>query len=230
MSVLTFQLAAFVASLPAFQSSVVFYLITPSCTMTVTSPILRQLFATVKRALKTYSEAQIVFQFVPEQIIIDSLENSASYDLNLELLCHSLYERILLPVDRCMSRRFFEHGERIRNYFQEPAFTLARPIHNGVKFLRQAPLRSLDVVDRHTLLHVGYQVSPCGKWIMAACVDQRGEAHDLGVWFTQSDTLETEIVVHVWDFALKFARRANVEWRIVFAKLGVMGVTELDSK
>jgi mediator of RNA polymerase II transcription subunit 13 len=196
--------------------------------MSVTSSILRQLFATVKRALKTYSEAQIVFQFVPEQIIIDSLENSASYDLNLERLCHSLYERILLPVDRCMSRRFFEHGERIRNYFQEPAFTLARPIHDRVKFLRQTPLRSLDVVDRHTLLHVGYQLSPCGKWIMAACVDQRGEAHDLGVWFAQSDTPETEIVMHVWNFALKFARRANVEWRIVFAKLGVMGEIELD--
>ena len=196
--------------------------------MTMSSPILRQLFAAVKRALKTYSEAQIVFQFVPEQIIINSLENSASHDLNLELLCHSLYERILLPVDRCMSRRFFEHGERIRNYLQEPAFTLARPLRNKVKFLRQTPLRSLDVVDRHTLLHVGYQVSPCGKWILAACVDQRGEAHDLGVWFKQNDAVETQIVVQVWDFALRFARRANVEWRIVIAKLGSMGETELD--
>ena len=195
--------------------------------MEMTSPILRQLFAAVKRALKTYCEAQIVFQFVPEQVIINSLENSASYDRNLELLCHSLYERILLPVDRYMSRRFFEHGERIRNYFQEPAFTIARPLHK-VKFLRQTPLRSLDVADRHTLLHVGYQISPCGKWILAACVDQRGEAHDLGVWFTQSEAIETQIVVQVWDFALKFARRANVEWRIVIAKLGSMGETELD--
>jgi mediator of RNA polymerase II transcription subunit 13, fungi type len=194
----------------------------------MTSPILRQVFAAVKRALKIYHDAQIVFQFVPEHIIINSLENSASHDRNLELLCHSLYERILLPVDRYMSRRFFEHGERIRNYFQEPAFTLTRPPHNKVKFLRQTPLRSLDVVDRHTLLHVGYQVSLCGKWILAACVDQRGEAHDLGVWHMQGDAVETQIVIQVWEFALKFARRANVEWRIVIAKLGSIGETELD--
>lgn len=195
--------------------------------MTATSPALRQLYAAIKRAVISHSEAQIIFQFVPEQLIVDSLENSASRDRDLEILCHSLYERILRPVDRCMSRRFFEHGERVRSYFQDPAFTLARPVLSKVKFLRQTSFQSLDVVDRYTLLHVGYLVSPCGRWILAACVDQRAEAHDFRVWPTQTEAFETHIVTQVWDFALQFARRANVEWRIVFAKLGSMGETEL---
>lgn len=194
----------------------------------VQSSILRQVFASVKRALKTYSEAQIVFQFVPEQLVMSSLESSASYDRNIEYMCHSVYDRILQPVDRCMSRRFFEHGERIRNYFQEPVFALARPVHSKVQYVREAPVRSLDVVDRHTLLHVGYRASPCGKWTLASCVDQRGEAHNLGVWLTQSDSTDIQIVTQIWDWAIKFARKANVEWRIIFAKLGPMEENELD--
>ena len=71
----------------------------------------------------------------------------------------------------------------IRNYFQEPAFTLARPVHNKVSYVR-ASRSSLDVMDRQ---HVGYhRISLCGKWILAACVDERGEAHDLGAWLTQT--------------------------------------------
>lgn len=216
------------ASLPVPESSVVFYLVTPSRMMDTRSPLLRQLFAGVKRALKTYSEAQIEFQFVPEDIITNFVEHSALHERDLLYMCHSVYERILQPVDRCMSRKFFEHGERVRNYFQEPVFTIARPVYNKVQFVREAPVRSLDVVDRHTLLHVGYQVSPCGKWIMAACIDQRGESHELGLWLTQTDSVETQIVNQVWEFTLKFARKANVEWRIVIAKLGTMGEGELE--
>ena len=196
--------------------------------MDMRNPLLRQLFASVKRALKTYSEARIEFQFVPEDNIINFVEHSALHERDLLYLCHSVYERILRPVDRWMSRKFLEHGARVRSYFQEPVFTIARPIHSKVQFVREASVRSLDVVDRHTLLHVSYQVSPCGKWIMAACVDQRGESHELGLWLTQSESVETQFVNQVWEFALKFARKANVEWRIVIAKQGTMGEAELE--
>ncbi|KAF7967588.1 hypothetical protein HWV62_33709 [Athelia sp. TMB] len=223
------SLASFVSSLPTFGSSVVFYLVTPSCSVNFASPVFRQVFSAVKKALKTYSDAQIVFQFVPQQLIADSLEHSVTRAADLEQLCHTLYERILVPVDRTMSRRFFEHGERVRNYFQEPAFTLARPTQEKVKFVRQMPPRSLDIVDRHTFLHVGYCVSSCGKWLFATCVDQRGEVNEIGVWMLQGDMSVAQTVAHVWDFAVTFARRANVEWRIVFAKLGLMDEIELDA-
>lgn len=232
---LTRMLASFVASLPAPQASLVFFIVTPLTTMTLASPLLRQVFSAVKKALKTYSEAQILFQFVPEQLVLGSVENPASHDSDVEILCYSVYNRILQPVDRLMSRRFFDHGERVRNYFQEPAVTLARPVYNKVTYAR-TPHASLDVMDRHTLLHIGYQVSPCGKWILAACVDQRGEGHDLGVWLTQTPgedadmeiSEEAYLVAKVWDFAVQFAKKANIEWRIVFAKLGTMGESELN--
>lgn len=70
-------------------------------------------------------------------------------------------------------------------------------------------------------------MSACGKWIIAACVDQRAEAHDFGIWPTQSEAFETHVITQVWNFALQFARKANVEWRIVFAKLGSIGESEL---
>jgi len=87
-------------------------------------------------------------------------------------------------------------------------------------------------------MHVGYQLSVCGKWLVAACIDQRGEAHDVGTWLTHSseDSQEIELseeaymVKKVWEFALSFANKANVEWRIAVAKYGTMGETELDGE
>ncbi|KAF5371974.1 hypothetical protein D9615_008048 [Tricholomella constricta] len=228
--------ASLMANLPASQSSLIFFIVTPIATLTLASPVLRQVFSAVKKALKTYSEAQIHFQFIPEQLIHGNIGNPASVFSDLELLCGSIYNRILVPVDRVMSRRFFEFGERVRKYFQEPVLTLARPVYNKVSFVR-APHASLDVMDRNTFLHVGYQVSPCGKWILAACIDQRGEAHDLGVWLTQSPgegeseevSDETFLVSKIWDFAVQFAKKANVEWRIVFSRLGTMAEGELEA-
>ncbi|KAF8075930.1 mediator complex subunit 13 C-terminal-domain-containing protein [Lyophyllum atratum] len=230
------NLASLVSSLPTSESSLIFFIITPTSTLTLASPILRQVFSAVKKAAKTYSEAQIHFQFVPEPLVQGNLGNPAADFSDLEVLCYSIYNRILVPVDRVMSRRFFEHGERVRKYFQEPALTLARPAYSKASFVR-APHASLGVMDRITFLHVGYQVSPCGKWILASCVDQRGEAHDLGVWLTQTPSegeseevsQEAFLVKKIWDFAVEFGKKANVEWRMVFARLGTMRESELDA-
>lgn len=117
----------------------------------------------------------------------------------------------------------------------DAAFTLARPLHHKVSFVRASHAR-LDVMDRHTFLHVGYGLSPCGKWILAACVDQRGEAHELGVWLTQSPgedgepeiSRETYMIKKVWNFAIAFSKKANVEWRLVFARVGHISNGELN--
>jgi mediator of RNA polymerase II transcription subunit 13, fungi type len=200
--------------------------------MSLISPILRQVFSSVRRAVKTYSEGQIHLQLVPEQVVINSLDDSVVGSSDLENLCYSVYDRILQPVDRAMSRRFFEHGEQTRGYIEDPRFVLARPVYNKVKYVREMPIKSLDVVDRYTLLHVGYRISPCGKWILAACVDQRAEAHELGVWLMQNEGGEghTFAVAKVWEFVVQFAKRANVEWRIVIAKLGGMSATSLNGE
>jgi mediator of RNA polymerase II transcription subunit 13 len=222
----------------------VFYVVTPLSTMSLASPLLRQVFSAVKKALHAHEESQTLFQFVPEALVACSTcANPASQFADLETVCYSTYDRILQPVERVMSRRFFEHGEPVKRYFQDPAYTLARPIHPTVKYIKRSKA-PLDVVDAGTFLHVGYGFSECGKWILCACVDQRGEAHDLAVWLTQTQTPnpdgeETDVemltneeyaVRKVWDFACQFAKRANVAWRIVFSKLGSMAIADLEGK
>ncbi|KAA1465922.1 hypothetical protein DENSPDRAFT_862140 [Dentipellis sp. KUC8613] len=220
-------LAPFVNSLPAVKAHYVFYIATPAALISLTSTSLRQVFSAVKRAQKTYAAAQILFQFLPAHLVYSTQYPPVNGCQLLYLSC--VYDRILRPVDRVMSRRFFEHGERIRAFFQEPAFTIARPAHTKVHMINEAPARTLDVVDRYMLLHVGYRISSCGRWIFAACIDQRGEAHDLGVWLSSSESPETHLVQQLWTFAVNFAKKASVEWRIAFAKLGSMGPTELDA-
>jgi len=229
-----------VASLPAPRSNFVFFLVTPSYAMSLASPLLQQVLFSIKQALKTYSEAQIVFQFIPESMILGSTDVSSPQDMGTSKLCCSIYDRILHAVDRTMSRRFFENGERVRNYFQEPVFTLAKAPHEYKVTYSYSPNASLDVLDHHLLLHVGYQVSHCGKWLLAACVDQRGEAHDVGLWLVNDLLRERNpknelsydwcLVSKVWDFAMQFADKANVEWRVAFAKLEEIKSTELDGK
>lgn len=134
-----------------------------------------------------------------------------------------------------MSRELFIRGPPVTSYLEAPAYALV-PYTGGkgrnsavvprISFALDSSASSLDVTHRHTLLHVGYQVSTCGRWVMAACIDAEGEAHDLKVWLTPDDNVEDFVVGHVWSFIVEFARRANIEWRIVVSKLGLISHSE----
>lgn len=176
----------------------------------------------MKRLQKLCSDQPIIFQLIPEHLV-------TSHDpgiTDFERLCFSVYHRVPQLVHRTMSRRIFDTGKETRRFFRDPAFTLTRPPKPVVHF-NSGPARTLDVLDRHTLLHIGYKFSPCGKWLLAACVDQRGESYDLGTWLTQ-DEIEMSTILQVWDFALQTARSTNIEWRLVISKLGLMSPAELD--
>ncbi len=220
-------IASFVADLPLSSSNYVFYIAMPSSAISISSQTLRQVFSAVKRAQRTRTQEQILFQFIPAQLVYSLKFSSAGRGGVFAFAC-SIYNRILSPVDRVMSRQIVENSLRTRDFFQEPAFSLARPLHTKVHFVRQFPVLSLDVVDRHTLLHVGYRLSSCGKWAFACCVDQRGEAHDLAVWLLPNESPEAFIAQHLWTFVVGVAKRASVEWRIVIAKLGTMDTRELE--
>lgn len=228
-------LAAFISSLTTPQPTLIVFLVLPVTVMTLSSPVLRQILSASKKVLNSFTESQIVFEFVPEQFISNSMEKPSPYDSALDLLSSSVYNRILVPIDRTIARRI--QGEPIRT-FMSPTFTLSRSLCNKVSYVRAAHT-SLDVMDRYTLLHVAYHLTACGKWILASCVDQRGEAYDLRVWLTQSpgtsdgepEVSDEEYAVQkVWDFAMQFAKKANVEWRVVFARLGVMGEREMNGR
>lgn len=215
-------LASFVADLPPELAGLVIYIAIPDSALTLASPLLRQISSAMKKMQKARSDYPITLQLIPEHHI-------TSHDLgttDFERLCFSVYRRVPQPVDRTMSRIIFPVGKDTRGFFREPAFTLARPLKPIVHF-SLGPTRTLDVLDRHTFLHVGYRFSACGKWLLAACVDQRGESYDLGSWLTQ-DEVETSAVMQVWNFALQAAQRTNIEWRVVISKLGLISPAELD--
>ena len=215
-------LASFATDLPPELTGLVFYIAIPDSALTLASPLLRQISSAMKRLQKVRSEYPITLQLIPEHHI-------TSHDLgstDFERLCFSVYHRVPQPVDRTMSRKILDTGKETRAFFRESAFTLARSPKPAVHF-SLGPTRTLDVLDRHTFLHVGYRFSVCGKWLLAACVDQRGESYDLGSWLTQ-DEVETSAILQVWNFALQAARRTNVEWRLVISKLGAMSLAELD--
>jgi mediator of RNA polymerase II transcription subunit 13 len=216
--------ASLALSLQTSESFSVLYVIIPLSIMSLASPVLRQICTAIKRTLQGFSSTRLHVQFVPENAVLGFVAANAGF----EHLCFSVYDRILRPVDREMSRPVLGKGEQIRNYFQQPSHTLARPIYTTVSYRHQTPAPTLDVVDRYTLLHIAYQVTSCGKWVLAAIVDQRGESRDVGIWSFDSTSGERGLVELVWMFVLRFGKRANVEWRIAIAKLGRMSARELE--
>lgn len=210
------------------------FLVLPITAMSLSSAVLRQILSVIKKVVSNYRAGQLFFQFIPEQHLFSSLEKPAGYESALDQLAFSVYDRIPVAVDRLRTQRAnSSFGDDTRRYFAAPSFTLARPVHTRVTYARAAHA-SLDVLDRHTLLHVGYHLTTCGKWIIATCVDQRGEAYETGVWLAQPPEGEEEggvpedyAVRRIWEFAMQFAKKTNVEWRVVFARLGVMSEREL---
>lgn len=197
--------------------------------MTLESSNFRQMLSAAKRALKGSPTSSTLFQFVPESMVFDSVEEDQG---TMSAFVTSVYDRLLKSVSRGTSHSSFDLMESARTLVQSPAFVLSRPQHHKLTFLRQAPTRSLGVMDRHLLLHVGYTASACGKWIMASCIDQRGDGHDLGLWLNQPDDgiPEEFIVDRVWEFAMSFAKRADVEWRIAFSKSGFIDEREMEGQ
>ena len=204
--------------------------------MTLASPVLRQSIAALTKAFKDHENIHAIYQLVPEHQVFGPLQTPSSHELSIINLCSSVYDRIPSVVSRSASRDLLENGNN-QCYMEGPAFTLGRPLPCKPSFIREAHA-PLDVMDRYTLMHVGYQSSVCGKWLVAACIDQRGEAHDIGTWLTHTleEGQEIEIseeaytVTKVWEFALSFAKKANVEWRVAIAKHGIMEETELDGE
>ena len=220
--------AAFTSKIEASEH-LVFYIVTPLSMMTLASSNFRQMLSAAKRASKGSPTSSTLFQFVPESMVSDPVNEDQG---TMSTFVTSVYDRLLKSVGRGMSRPLFDLEGSVRTLVQSPAFILSHPQHYRPIFLRQARARSLDVMDRHLLLHVGYSASTCGKWIMASCIDQRGGGHDLGLWLNQPDDGGPEefIVNKVWEFAMSFAKRTDVEWRVAFSKAGFIDEREMEGQ
>lgn len=205
-----------------------FYIVLPAHIINLSSLVLRRALSAVRKAKKSSQDVARVFQLIPEPFIMGALDNPMMNHSGLELLVTSLYDRILVAAQRTMARSFTPDS-KVRALFQEPAFVLARPMQKRAKFLREAHPASLDVLDRHTFLHIAYATTPCGKWLFLAAIDQVGTAHDLRARLIPSDcVVENFVVGTVWEFTLSMAMKANVEWHLVIVKLGFMTSSEYD--
>ncbi|VDC01105.1 unnamed protein product [Peniophora sp. CBMAI 1063] len=213
-------LTEFVGGLESTTTNYVFYIVAPARITTLSSPVLRQVFSAVKRAQKAYCEAQILFQFLPVHLVFSPHQRDQLY-----FAC-SVYDRVARPADRAMSRRFFDHGPRVRTLVREPAFAIA-PGYPYVNFNRDHPIQTLNVVYRQSFLHVAYGVA--GRWLVAAASDERGTAHDLEVWALQEPEPAHFIASTVWSFAKRFATRASTDWRMFIIRAGMMGAEEVNA-
>lgn len=220
---------SFVAGLPQLDNPIVLYVVTPPRIMNLASSLLRQVLSAVKKVKKTYPDAPILTHLVPESLISGALHDTNSPHGGLEVMAEAIYDRALVPVERTASRWLYPDGTKARA-FAEPAYALASSVQKKATFSLETHPRSLDVFDRNYMLHVGYRTSECGKWLFAACIDQRGEAHDLKAWLIAEDSPEHFIVTSVWNFIMNVATKANLEWRVVISRLGVIGVAETDGK
>lgn len=226
----------FISTLNPFpKAHLVLYIVTPPSVDTPTSSTLRPLFSAIKRAQKTYPDAGILFHLVPEALISGGSHDSRALHGGLEALVSNVYDRIPELVDRVAARKLPEDVTQARMVFHAPAFVLSSggpdygPYQSPkITFALEAHPNSLDVVDKYSFLHVAYRISSCRQWLLAACVDVRGEEHDLGAWLLPAESPDTFIVSQVWSFVRIFAARASIEWRITLAKLGAMKETELD--
>ncbi|KAI0829265.1 mediator complex subunit 13 C-terminal-domain-containing protein [Trametes gibbosa] len=230
-------LISFVSTIPTHSPYLVFYIATPSAIISPSSTVLRQILSAVRR-FRAQSGGDVLVHFVPESLIEGIHTHPASNLGGLDDFVCSVYDRILVPVTRAMSREFFVQSAVMTGFFEAPAYALVRsasgkarsePTVPQVSFTLESSVSSLDVVNRHMLLHVGYQISSCGRWILAACIDAAGEAHEIKAFLTPDDNVESFVVSQVWSFAREFARRANIEWRVVITKLGIMAYSEIDA-
>ncbi|KAH9921543.1 uncharacterized protein BXZ73DRAFT_91803 [Epithele typhae] len=216
----------------------VFYIVTPVSIISSSSTILRQILSAVRRFYKAHTDDDILVHFVPEYVVFGNLSHPAANLGRLDTFVGSVYDRILIPVNRTMSRKFFTHGAPVVRHFEAPAYALVPSsfvrtrngaLHSKVTFSLDPGAQTLDVTRRHMLLHVGYQVSFCGRWILAACIDAEGETHVLKAWLTPDEYVEAFVVQQVWNLVHGISKRAHIEWRIVISKLGLMHYSELDA-
>lgn len=219
-------IVSFIKTLKECNALLVIYVVAPAAFSADQPLSLRNLLAAFRRPIETKQGCSVLIQFIPDSIISMGVETNASYSEALRL-AHSVYDRILVPVDRHMSRPIFKQTQRIRKHFQAPALTIARPVRPKASFVRGSLPHSLDVLDRHTFCHVAYSLTPCRTWLVASCTDQRGEAQEFSTWLYPTDAEEDFIASHVWEFVVAFARQASTEWRVAICSLGHMTGTEL---
>ena len=143
-------------------------------------------------------------------------------------------DQIVLNVYDRLGRRVEREHARLSTWYQSqlvvraPAFTLARSRPLRVLYQDQWPPPPQMLFDRHTFLHVAYGWSKDREWIVASLVTERGDEQDRFVGPGGEDLSAGDLVESVWSFVEQFAKKVDVEWRIVVCRLGLISEDELE--
>jgi mediator of RNA polymerase II transcription subunit 13 len=189
-----------------------------------------KLLRTLARISQTHSRNNITFHLVARSEFSSSIEDDLSFrKWAIDVTVDSVYNRVLRRVPLAGTSRLHPTEPNVA-FFQAPVFTIARQSQKHVSFTYQYPPPDAGALDESTILHVGYRVSQCRRYVFASVVDERGEEQDVSAWFISCDreAFWQQVVANVWTFALRAASRARVQWTMVMAKLGGIEELELD--
>ena len=198
------------------------YVAIPASVILSKSQIFHRVISSIVDVKSIYGN-QICFHLVPDFLIGSDDDEDASSSHLLNALVDEVYDRIPRFVDEAIVDTF---PKPIRQIFQAPSFCLAEELRK-VQFSYVPMGRGINPFGRHSLLQVGYRLSECRKWLIAACTDQRGEADNLHIWHVSETNDYKQIVSRIWEFVVKFLSMADVEWRVSIMKLGEMDEFEL---
>ncbi|BGP23717.1 proteophosphoglycan ppg4 [Rhodotorula toruloides] len=180
---------------------------------------------------------------VPLSSIMRATSPAPEEPSRLLRLALNVYDQLQVPIERLRlpapetfpSARpppIAPLGPAIR-LFQAPAFSIAPPKPRKVGFVLSWPPPSLEVAQRHRILHIAYASTPTGmvegEWLVITIIDERGE-----IWRVSPRVLKLPngavADVHrarvVWTLLKGMIDCADVEWRIVVCKVGVPSPVE----
>ncbi|ELU39815.1 hypothetical protein AG1IA_06155 [Rhizoctonia solani AG-1 IA] len=221
---------SFISSLPLTQSHIILYLIIPQ--RAFSSPALRSFIPTLEsnKFISTLSEHRhrLSTHLVPASLLFDHSTTPPESRQRLVSTALSVYDRIPRTVGRRIRREIISLDIPAHTSVHVPAYTLARPLAPRFRFSMDWPDAQREVFDRHMFLHVGYSYSKSKRWLGATCIDERGEAYETKVWMCEEWSVG-KVIAKVWSFAMRFAKRAAIEWRIVFCKMGEMEWDEVQA-
>ncbi|KAG9015514.1 hypothetical protein FRB94_000119 [Tulasnella sp. JGI-2019a] len=228
-------LGGLVRGLPAEVAHVVLYFITTPPMTTTSVREFRQLSAAMTHAHSGIHglDGRVLVHFVPKSAVYDICGSSQAWHLGLDKFVQCVYDRLLRRVERIVPRQIFKRQSlKTYRFLQSYSWTLARSTPSFSFRLIDWPPASTDVVDRHAMLHVAYEVSHCSNFVTICGVDANGEAHDARVLYiggdeTDGSEMDEKVAGGVMTFVWNFCSRTNAEWNVIIARPSAMTETEL---
>ncbi|KAG8836237.1 hypothetical protein FRC17_008973 [Serendipita sp. 399] len=212
-----------------FPYTLVVYVIVPNSFTTLTHPAAFGVLNAISdlNEIQSLRSGKVVFHVVPEVFVSHFKAFSHNPNFGMERIVLSVYDSIPILVERRHSRL---SAGRHHTRDLAPAFAFKLSNRSTVKatFVERWPPPVATIFDRYAFIHVAYSLSPDGEWLVAFVCTENGDAEDVEVWRIEEPENLSLIVRNVLELTMKFAKRADLDWRVTITKVGLVTQTELD--